>query len=83
LSGQSASITLEIILENKIMKFPTQHLRVPSVRNGYILHRDGNVTWKTTLSTSAPVTPYDVVEHTSVAQAKALLGQISSTGRKG
>lgn len=65
------------------MKFPTQHLRVPNTHNGYILHRDGNVTWKTTLSTSAVVTPYDVVEHASVAEAKALLGQVSCAGRKG
>lgn len=65
------------------MKFKTQHLRVPSIRDGYIIHRDGATTWKTTLSTSAPVTPYDVVIHDSVAQAKALLGQISCAGRKG
>jgi len=65
------------------MKFLTQHLRVPSVRNGYTLHRDGNVTWRTTLSTSAPATPYDVIEHASVAKAKALLGSVSCAGSKG
>lgn len=63
------------------MKFKTQHLRVPSVRNGYILHRDGATTWKTALSTSAPVTPYDVIEHKTVAAAKAILGNISSASK--
>ncbi len=64
------------------MKFKTQHLRVARTHNGFILHRDGATTWKTTLSTTQDTTPYDVVEHESVRAAKALLGQISCAGKK-
>lgn len=63
------------------MKFKTQHLRVASTKDGYILHRDGKTTWKTTLSTSSDTPPYDVVEHKTVAAAKAVLGNISSASK--
>lgn len=59
------------------MKFKTQHVRVMG-KHGYILHRDGNTTWRTSMATSGESAPYDVVEHKSVAAAKAILGQLTS-----
>lgn len=57
-------------------KFISQHMRVMG-KNGYNIHRDGNITWKTSMSTSGSVTPYDVIEHKSVAAAKAIMGALS------
>ena len=63
------------------MKFKTQHLRVASTKDGYILHRDGNTTWKTTMSTTQEVAPFEVVVHDTVAAAKAVLGNISCASK--
>ena len=62
------------------MKFKTQHIRIMG-KNGYSLHRDGNVTWKTPMSTTGDCLPFDVIEHKSVAAAKAELGSITSASR--
>ena len=59
-------------------KFDTQHMRVMG-KNGFNMHRDGKITWKTSFSTtSADVTPYEVIEHETVAAAKAAMGALSS-----
>ena len=58
------------------MKFKTQHMRVMG-KNGYNLHRDGNTTWKTSMATTGDTAPYDIIEHPSVAAAKAVLGALS------
>lgn len=59
------------------MKFKTQHMRVQG-KNGFNIHRDGKTTWKTSFSTTSfDVAPYDVIEHESVAAAKAVMGALS------
>ncbi len=67
---ESLTITLEI----NIMKLPTQQLDVKG-REGYKLHRDRNVTWRT--SGQGNVVSH-VVTHDTVRAAKAVLGAISS-----
>lgn len=62
------------------MKFKTQHIRIMG-KHGYGLHRDGCITWRTPMSTTGDCLPYDVIEHKSVAAAKALLGGITSASR--
>lgn len=59
------------------MKFSTQHVRVMG-KAGYCLHRDSNVTWRTSMATTGDTAPYAVIEHNSVGEAKALLGNITS-----
>ena len=58
------------------MKFATQHIRVMG-KDGYNLHRDSNVTWRTSMATTGDISPYNVIEHDSVADAKQLLGNIT------
>lgn len=64
------------------MKFKTQHIRVANGHNAYQLHRDGKDTWETKDGGKGDTAIYNVIHHTSVAQAKAEMGSISSTGRK-
>lgn len=61
------------------MKFKTQHIKVASGHSNYGLHRDGKVTWQTTSSKSGEDIITDEITHASVAQAKALLGSITSS----
>lgn len=62
------------------MRFNTQHIRVTQGHLAYQLHRDGNVTWQTTDSKGdAAIT--NLIKHTTVAAAKALLGDITSAGK--
>jgi len=59
------------------MKFSTQHIRVASGHDVYQLHRDGKTTWQTQGEQGAT----HVIEHTSVAAAKALFGDITSVSK--
>ena len=62
------------------MKFKTQNIRILG-NHGFNLHRDGNVTYKTDQAGKAQSTSvYEVIEHESVAAAKALLGGFSCAG---
>ena len=58
------------------MKFKTQHMRVMG-KNGFNMHRDGKTTWRTTIATTGELGAYDVIEHESVAAAKAVMGALS------
>lgn len=63
------------------MKFRTQHIRVANGHNAYQLHRDGNVTWQTVDSKSGEHVVTNLTTHTSVKEAKALLGSITSMSK--
>lgn len=62
------------------MKFKTQHIRVLG-KHGFNLHRNSNVTYRTAQAGKVvDASIYDVIEHESVAAAKALLGGFSCAG---
>ncbi len=62
------------------MKFSTQHIRVAQGHNVFQLHRDGKTTWQTT-GDGNDQAPVHVIEHDTVAAAKALFGDITSAGK--
>jgi len=62
------------------MKFSTQHIRVASGHDVYQLHRDGKTTWQTQGDQGEQGATH-VIEHTSVAAAKALFGDITSVSK--
>jgi len=62
------------------MRFSTQHIRVAQGHNVFQLHRDGNVTW-VTRGDGADQGASEVQEHSSVREAKALFGAITSAGK--
>ena len=63
------------------MRFPTQHIRVNNGHANYQLHRDGNVTWETVDGKGNETGISNVITHTSIAEAKALFGSITSVSR--
>lgn len=62
------------------MKFKTAHINVKNGREGYGLHRDGALTWKTTTTMAGHTSCYDVVQHDSIAAAKAVFGVVTCVG---
>jgi len=62
------------------MRFQTQHIRVSQGHTVFQLHRDGNVTWKT-IGDGVEQGASEVTVHDTVAQAKALFGNITSAGK--
>lgn len=63
------------------MKFNTQHIRVSDGHNTYQLHRDGNTTWETRGGGEGEQVPSNIIEHETVAAAKALFGNITSVSK--
>lgn len=59
------------------MKFKSAHISVKNGRDGYGLHRDGDVTWKTTTSLQGVTNCFDVITHPTIAAAKRVLGVIT------
>ncbi len=62
------------------MKFSTQHIRVSNGHDNYQLHRDGKLTWQT-VDSKGESTVTHLIEHDTVAQAKAVFGDITSVGK--
>ena len=62
------------------MRFNTQHIRVSNGHDNYQLHRDGKTTWQT-VDSKGESAVIALIEHESVAAAKALFGDITSVGK--
>ena len=60
------------------MKFKTQHIQVFDNGDDYLLHRDGNTTWKTRTGKAGQINNFDIINHATMSAAKAVLGSITS-----